>query len=224
MFGAFAARTRSCAHESCNLSQCSELTSKGNLKSAQKQIYNTCGTWDDYNHQLNNTLNTFAKSCSVEDIPQNSGKTNPSGGHKTKPAQLLGQQRVFNNLQASTSCRPILQHPNSTSSGLINGTNQSIPDIREDVNLHQKLRRQLSLNPAGCDPRIYAMQRQQQQLQQQHHQSKLQVPKSDSIASDQGHRHLELSLSSPRPRLAKNWDLHQVRKRTETCKKNNEKL
>ncbi|EAT36237.1 AAEL011652-PA, partial [Aedes aegypti] len=77
--------------------------------------------------------------------------------------------------------------------------------VDPSVNLHRKLQRQLTLNPAGCDPRIYQMQRnvaaigQQQQQQQQQGQQQLSP-----------HRPLAPSLSGgARPNPAAQWDLHQ---------------
>lgn len=71
-------------------------------------------------------------------------------------------------------------------------------DSEDSSNLHRKLRRQLTLNPAGCDPRIYQMQLNQQQqtkLPQQHHSP---------------HRPLAPSSSGPRSHHPSQWDLHQV--------------
>lgn len=167
-----AARTRSCAHESCNLSQCYEISNKGHSNFA-KQGFNDGSSRDEYNLKLSNS---FSKSCSIEDLPQ--------------PSQL-----IYSAAQPSASCRPMHQ----PASRLINGSQNSISDSREDVNLHQKLRRQLTLNPAGSDPRIFHMQQQ----------AKLQLPKSEN--SELGHRLLEASLSGPRTHISKHWDLHQVR-------------
>lgn len=70
----------------------------------------------------------------------------------------------------------------------------------DSVNLHRKLQRQLTLNPSGCDPRIYQMQRvslmnQQQQQQQQ---------------QSQHSPHRPLAPSSSGPHHPVQWDLHQV--------------
>ncbi|XP_055638973.1 probable ribonuclease ZC3H12C isoform X2 [Toxorhynchites rutilus septentrionalis] len=69
------------------------------------------------------------------------------------------------------------------------------------VNLHRKLQRQLTLNPAGCDPRIYQMQRNVSQHQSQHH----------SAVQLSPHRPLAPSLSGgarSNPAAAQ-WDLHE---------------
>jgi hypothetical protein len=77
---------------------------------------------------------------------------------------------------------------------------QQPADPDNSVNLHRKLQRQLTLNPAGCDPRIYQLQRSAQQHQ---------MPPQLSP-----HRPLQPSLSGPRTHhpatAATQWDLHQV--------------
>uniref|UniRef100_A0A1L8DY25 Putative ribonuclease n=1 Tax=Nyssomyia neivai TaxID=330878 RepID=A0A1L8DY25_9DIPT len=70
-------------------------------------------------------------------------------------------------------------------------------DDGDGVNLHRKLQRQLTLNPAGCDPRIYQIQRMggMGPSQQTAHTS---------------HRPVAPSLSGPRtPHCQTQWDLHQ---------------
>lgn len=129
---------------------------------------------------MNSSINnTFSKSCSIEDIPQKGSIAQMSSGQNS--------QMVYNSIVPSTSCRPIHKH-----------SNQSQNDSRDDVNLHQKLRRQLTLNPSGSDPRIFHM---QQQI-------KMQSPKPEN--SDHGHRLLECSVSGPRTNISNHWDLHQV--------------
>lgn len=66
----------------------------------------------------------------------------------------------------------------------------------EEVNLHQKLRRQLSLNPTGCDPRLYRIQQHQQKI-------------PNAVGA---HRTLQPTLSGgpPRTHLSNQWDLHPV--------------
>lgn len=81
---------------------------------------------------------------------------------------------------------------------------QQANELMEDsVNLHQKLKRQLSLNPSGCDPRIY-------QMQQRH----IMHP-SISQSQAASHRALASSLSGgPRSphshQMSQQWDAHQV--------------
>lgn len=70
----------------------------------------------------------------------------------------------------------------------------------DSVNLHRKLQRQLTLNPAGCDPRIYQMQRVSLMNQQQHQQQQ----------QSQHSPHRPLAPSSSGPHHPVQWDLHQV--------------
>ncbi|KFB43761.1 hypothetical protein ZHAS_00011499 [Anopheles sinensis] len=89
----------------------------------------------------------------------------------------------------------------------------------DGVNLHRKLHRQLTLNPAGCDPRIYQMQRMQQQSSQQQpgspqqqQQQQQQQQSSHAAGAPQlsPHRPLAPSLSGgSRPSPPTQWELHQ---------------
>lgn len=75
------------------------------------------------------------------------------------------------------------------------------PGLDPTVNLHRKLQRQLTLNPAGCDPRIYQMQRNVGPQQTPQHHSAVQLSP---------HRPLAPSLSGgARPNPAAQWELHQ---------------
>ncbi|XP_038117588.1 endoribonuclease rege-1 isoform X1 [Culex quinquefasciatus] len=77
------------------------------------------------------------------------------------------------------------------------------PGLDPTVNLHRKLQRQLTLNPAGCDPRIYQMQRNVGHQQQ--------TPQHHSAVQLSPHRPLAPSLSGgarPNPAAAQ-WELHQ---------------
>ncbi|XP_039447753.1 probable ribonuclease ZC3H12C isoform X2 [Culex pipiens pallens] len=75
------------------------------------------------------------------------------------------------------------------------------PGLDPTVNLHRKLQRQLTLNPAGCDPRIYQMQRNVGHQQQ--------TPQHHSAVQLSPHRPLAPSLSGgARPNPAQ-WELHQ---------------
>ncbi|EAA43225.5 AGAP001272-PB [Anopheles gambiae str. PEST] len=77
----------------------------------------------------------------------------------------------------------------------------------DSVNLHRKLQRQLTLNPAGCDPRIYQMQRLQQQSSQQQSQT---APSQQQQQQLSPHRPLAPSLSGGnRPSPPTQWELHQ---------------
>uniref|UniRef100_A0A182X9H7 C3H1-type domain-containing protein n=1 Tax=Anopheles quadriannulatus TaxID=34691 RepID=A0A182X9H7_ANOQN len=76
----------------------------------------------------------------------------------------------------------------------------------DSVNLHRKLQRQLTLNPAGCDPRIYQMQR----LQQQSSQQQSQTAPAQQQQQLSPHRPLAPSLSGGnRPSPPTQWELHQ---------------
>uniref|UniRef100_A0A182PRR3 C3H1-type domain-containing protein n=1 Tax=Anopheles epiroticus TaxID=199890 RepID=A0A182PRR3_9DIPT len=78
----------------------------------------------------------------------------------------------------------------------------------DSVNLHRKLQRQLTLNPAGCDPRIYQMQRLQQQSSQQAQQPV--SPQQQQQQQLSPHRPLAPSLSGGnRPSPPTQWELHQ---------------
>ncbi|XP_058061291.1 probable ribonuclease ZC3H12C [Anopheles bellator] len=86
----------------------------------------------------------------------------------------------------------------------------------DSVNLHRKLQRQLTLNPAGCDPRIYQMQRLQQQQQQQQSQQAQGSPQQQqqhqhhSAVQLSPHRPLAPSLSGgTRPSPPSQWEPHQ---------------
>jgi ribonuclease ZC3H12 len=79
---------------------------------------------------------------------------------------------------------------------------QQTGDPDGSINLHRKLQRQLTLNPAGCDPRIYQLQRSGMHQQQ-----------SSGPPQLSPHRPLQPSLSGPRthhPAAANQWDMHQV--------------
>ncbi|XP_055692817.1 endoribonuclease ZC3H12A isoform X2 [Lutzomyia longipalpis] len=113
----------------------------------------------------------FPKSHSIENLPREGF---PSGGGQHYP----GAQQMWTRQGAGSS-----------------------KDDGDGVNLHRKLQRQLTLNPAGCDPRIYQIQRMggicpaTSQQQQPAHAS---------------HRPVAPSLSGPRtPHCPTQWDLHQ---------------
>lgn len=64
-----------------------------------------------------------------------------------------------------------------------------------DINLHKKLARQLTLNPAGCDPRLYQM---QQQFEQQ---TRYQMP-PNTLAVPSANDHFQQQLSPHKPLTA----------------------
>lgn len=79
---------------------------------------------------------------------------------------------------------------------------------RNDVNMHQKLQRQLSLNPDAYDPRLLRMYN-ANSIQMKHSHANQMHQKSSQVMS--GHRQLAPSHSGPRSHLGTNhWDIHQV--------------
>lgn len=145
-----------------------------------------------------------------------------SMSHSLVDSQIFPKSHSIENISKETYNQ--LHHSNSYSASLWNRQQQqqqaqkpqsqpqqqqqvdpSDPSLDPTANLHRKLQRQLTLNPAGCDPRIYQMrnavnQQQSQQQQQQHHPAVQLSP----------HRPLAPSLSGgARPSPAAQWDLHQ---------------
>lgn len=117
----------------------------------------------------------FPKSHSIENI---------SNQHSNSySASLWSRQQQQQQQQAQPSSSQQQQQPE--------------PCEDQGVNLHRKLQRQLTLNPAGCDPRIYQMQRHQ-------------APQHHSAVQLSPHRPLAPSLSGgARPNPAAQWELHQ---------------
>lgn len=97
----------------------------------------------------------FPKSHSVENLPCENVPTfsMPSSPSQhqlgSQPAASYGQQRA-----AWPPGAPGRSSSNVSPSGLQHGSEDA-----DGVNLHRKLQRQLTLNPGGCDPRIYQIQR-----------------------------------------------------------------
>lgn len=141
--------------------------------------------------------NTFPKSHSKESLSQDTSLSTVGGG-----PHLYGGGPP----KQPPQCRPTMPshygqiNTNMLPSHLQQQQQQQPPSQQQDeVNLHQKLRRQLSLNPTGCDPRLY-------RIQQQHANVK-----SQKIPNAVGaHRPLAPTLSGgPRPHMPNHWDLHQ---------------
>lgn len=135
--------------------------------------------------------------------------------HSVVDSQIFPKSHSIENISKETYAQ--LHHSNSYSASLWNRQQQQAqpsssqqqqqepcePGMDPTVNLHRKLQRQLTLNPAGCDPRIYQMQRNvgHQQAQPQHHSAAVQLSP---------HRPLAPSLSGgSRPNPAAQWELHQ---------------
>ncbi|XP_058445622.1 probable ribonuclease ZC3H12B isoform X2 [Malaya genurostris] len=132
----------------------------------------------------------FPKSHSIENISKET--YNQLHHSNSYSASLWNRQQQQQQQQ---------QQVKSTQSGQPTDTCDRNQD--PSVNLHRKLQRQLTLNPAGCDPRIYQMQRNNAAAtgQQSQHHSAVQLSP---------HRPLAPSLSGgTRSNQAAQWDLHQ---------------
>ncbi|ETN59708.1 putative ribonuclease ZC3H12C [Anopheles darlingi] len=174
----------------------------------------------------------FPKSHSIENI-SNEPFGVVGGGHVPASAAVAaaahhsavgcyGAPPMWN-LQQQQLAPPQSQQSSQQQHATVAGGSVSQPALPHDtvehgsvdsVNLHRKLQRQLTLNPAGCDPRIYQMQRHQQQHQQsQQSQSSPQQQQQQShhsAAQLSPHRPLAPSLSGgARPSPQSQWELHQ---------------
>uniref|UniRef100_A0A182VVW5 C3H1-type domain-containing protein n=1 Tax=Anopheles minimus TaxID=112268 RepID=A0A182VVW5_9DIPT len=155
----------------------------------------------------------FPKSHSIENI----SKEPPPYGHAgLHHAGCYGAQPLWPRQQppSQQSPQPVSGTGGGGGGGGTGGgpvvqspLDQSDPNgMVDNVNLHRKLQRQLTLNPAGCDPRIYQMQRLQQQASQQHNPP----PQTASQQQLSPHRPLAPSLSGGnRPSPPTQWELHQ---------------
>uniref|UniRef100_A0A182NQP1 C3H1-type domain-containing protein n=1 Tax=Anopheles dirus TaxID=7168 RepID=A0A182NQP1_9DIPT len=150
----------------------------------------------------------FPKSHSIENIAKE-----PYGG--LHHAGCYGAQPHWSRQQPPSQHSP--QQSVAGAGGVSGGSGGVVPSggvqqppldpsdpngLVDSVNLHRKLQRQLTLNPAGCDPRIYQMQRHQQPSSQQQ--------QSSSQQQLSPHRPLAPSLSGGnRPAPSAHWELHQ---------------
>lgn len=163
-------------HDGCDLNHCLESVNPQRLNSIKHNI----PTWEEYCQQTPDPQNTFLKSHSKENISQDHSLPTVSGQH------LYG---------APMTCRPTMQHFGHVNTNLLQSQSHQ---PQEEVNLHQKLRRQLSLNPTGCDPRLYRIQHSNMKPQK--------LPNAVGA-----HRPLAPTLSGgPRTHISNHWDLHQV--------------
>lgn len=182
--------------------------------------------------------NAFSESCRLESMPseqmgsaqvQQQQKQQSSIGNSTHH-NFYGMAAMHSVSQSQTQSnimRPILHlnhgiSPSSSSSSSISslnsaqspsGSNQTqLPDKRNDINMHQKLQRQLSLNP--YDPRMIRMHN-TNSLQTKHSMSEQRPGDMPQQMMHQrpGHRQLAPSLSGgPHSHnMTNHWDLHQVR-------------
>lgn len=116
----------------------------------------------------------------------------------------------------SQSIRPILHYTGgNVLTSTTSGSNQSpMIEKRNDVNSHQKLQRQLSLNPNAYDPRLLRMHN-ANSLQPKHSHPEQMQQEASQAMQHTGHRQLAPSSSGPRSHLTNHWDLHQVRRSPE---------
>lgn len=220
------ARTRSCAHDGCNPSNC--------MESIQKQQRTPNSTKPSYGNMLSpddhsDIAAAFSESCKLDNLTPEF-PTSAQVQHHSSIAN--SSHHNFYGMNSSTTqsknVRPILHMnhcniltPSSSSSSSISSSSStqspqsgsiqtSMLEKRTDINMHQKLQRQLSLNP--YDPRMIRM----------HHTNSLHVKHSMSeqqragelsqVMQRTGHRQLAPSLSGgPQSHMTNHWDLHQVR-------------
>lgn len=217
------ARTRSCAHDGCNPSNCHESTHKHRIPNANKPSYGNTLSPDDHN----DIVTAFSESCRLENLAPEFNSTqvqqqqqSPIGNpHQHNMYHGVGPSsstvHTSQSPQSQQSIRPILHytHGNMLSSSTTStGSNQTtMLEKRNDVNLHQKLQRQLSLNPNAFDPRLLRMHN-ANSLQSKHaHPEQMQPESSQTMQQHTAqHRQLAPSHSGPRTHMTNHWDLHQV--------------
>ncbi|XP_035773990.1 endoribonuclease ZC3H12A-like isoform X2 [Anopheles albimanus] len=132
------------------------------------------------------------------------------GCYGAPPMWNLQQQQQQQQLAPPPSQQSAQQQHTAAAGGSVSQPSLSHDSVEhgsvDSVNLHRKLQRQLTLNPAGCDPRIYQMQRHQQQQSQQPQSS----PQQQQQQQLSPHRPLAPSLSGgARPSPPSQWELHQ---------------
>lgn len=208
-FCIFSARTRSCVHDGCNLSNCQESAHK------QQRIPNpnksSFGNTSSADNDHNDILSAFSESCKLENLAsthQSHGNPHHSLYGGVGPSTTIHTSQT----PQTQSIRPILHytHGNILASTTSTGSNQStMHDKRNDGNMHQKLQRQLSLNPNAYDPRLLRMHN-AIQAKHSHPESHMQQEPTP-LMQHTGHRQLAPSHSGPRTHMTNHWDLHQVR-------------
>ncbi|XP_031626305.1 endoribonuclease ZC3H12A isoform X2 [Contarinia nasturtii] len=207
------ARTRSCVHDGCNLSNCQESTHKQRIPNPNKTSFgNTLGA--DNEHI--DIVTAFSESCKLENLApelHSNQVQHQSIGNSHHSLYGVGPSTTIHTSQSpqSQSIRPILHystHGNVLSSSTSTGSNQStMHDKRNDGNMHQKLQRQLSLNPNAYDPRLLRMHN-AIQAKHSHPESHMQQEPTQ-LMQHTGHRQLAPSRSGPRTHITNHWDLHQ---------------
>ncbi|XP_062560792.1 probable ribonuclease ZC3H12B isoform X2 [Armigeres subalbatus] len=140
----------------------------------------------------------FPKSHSIENISKEAyNQLHHSNSYSASLWNRQQQQQQQQQQQAQQS-----QSQQQQQTQPVDPCDRNVVD--SSVNLHRKLQRQLTLNPAGCDPRIYQMQRNAGAIGQQQQQ---QGPTTLQLSP---HRPLAPSLSGgARANPGAQWDLHQ---------------
>lgn len=197
------ARTRSCAHDGCSPSNCHELLHKQRQGNSSKSSFGNMLSPDDHN----DIVNAFSESCRLENLApelhSNQVQHSPLGPHHSLYG--VGPQVAIHPPQSpqSQTGRPVLHYSHGPNTSAQN--QPAMLEKRSDLNLHQKLQRQLSLNPNAYDPRILRMHNANTMQSKRHDQMQ---PEPQQVMQ---HRQLAPSLSGPRSHMTNHWDLHQVR-------------
>lgn len=152
-----------------------------------KPSYATQMSSDDQIQMTNDIANTFAESCRLE--------TDFHSAHNQSSQNVNSHHNLY---RVGPSLSPQLQ----TGRPLQYANHGSMMENRDENNMHQKLRRQLSLNPNACDQRIL-------QIQNSNNLSHHSHPEHVHQHQHQ-HRHLAPSLSGPRTNMS-HWNVHQVK-------------
>lgn len=140
-----------------------------------------------------------------------------SGDNKSKDMRTHSMtQNTHRNVCRTDTFKPITAAPpllyvesscnNQKMQAPIPSQNPLTPlENNDNVNLHKKLRRQLSLNPCLIDQNMYGM----QNAIQMHTRIENSQPQQPQLLH--GHRPLVPSHSGPRTHMPNHWDLHQVK-------------
>lgn len=213
MFQIFLARTRSCVHDGCNLSNCHDSMHKQRVTNASKTSFGNTLSPDDHN----DIVTAFSESCRLENLAPELHSVQVQHSPIGNPHHSLygiGPSTSIHTSQSSQSQsgRQILHYSHgnilSPTNPSTNSNQSTMLEKRNDVNNHQKLQRQLSLNPNAFDPRLMRMHN-ANSLQSKHIEQMQQEP-SQVMQQHTGHRQLAPSHSGPRTHITNHWDLHQV--------------
>lgn len=170
---------------------CCESISK--YRSNQKS-YNL----DEHIQVTNDVANNFAESCRLDNL---NASSNDNNSHHNSYGMRSGMHH-----SQTPSTRSILNYAHGNSNVTSSNHSTLLDSNRENVNSHPKLRRQLSLNPNACDPRLNRMQSSNLHSQL--------TPSEQQMHQQSQHRLLAPSHSGPRSQHIQNqWDLHQVNKK-----------